>query len=157
MTKSGFRNPSGLPDNKQHTTAYDMARLGIALKRDFPQYYSFFSLPSFTHDGVIYTGHNRVIERYDGADGIKTGFIRASGYNLVTSASRNGHRLVAVIMGGNTATSRDNQMISLLDRTFDRLDNGDKESMADQHSEIGPKSANLEGSQRFIYAGNPAR
>jgi D-alanyl-D-alanine carboxypeptidase len=155
MKNTVFRNPSGLPDNKQHTTAYDMARLGIALKRDFPEYYSFFSMQSFTHNGIIYPGHNRVMERYAGADGIKTGFIRASGYNLVTSASRDGHRVVAVIMGGNTATSRDNQMISLLDRTFARLANGDKESMADQRSEIGPKSATLEGHQQFIFAGNP--
>ena len=111
MKNTVFRNPSGLPDNKQHTTAFDMARLAIALRRDFPDYYHYFSMSSFTYNGVTYPGHNHVMERYPGVDGVKTGFIRASGYNLVTSAERDGHRIVAVIMGGSTITARDNQMI----------------------------------------------
>lgn len=122
MRNTVFRNPSGLPDNKQHTTAFDMARLAIALRRDFPEYYHFFSLQSFDYDGVTYPGHNRVMERYPGVDGVKTGYIRASGFNLVTSAQKDGHRIVAVIMGGSTASSRDNQMIALLDRTFERME-----------------------------------
>lgn len=122
MKNTVFRNPSGLPDNKQHTTAYDMARLGIALNRDFPEFYPFFSLTSFDYNGVTYAGHNHVMKRYAGVDGIKTGYIRASGYNLVTSASRGGHRVVAVVLGGNTPGSRDNRMISLLDRTFARME-----------------------------------
>lgn len=121
MKKTVFRNPNGLPDNKQYTTAYDMARLGIALRRDFPEYYHFFSLHDFEYDGVTYTTHNRVMERYDGADGIKTGYIRASGFNLVTSVRRDGYNIVAVIMGGPSASSRDNQMVSMLDRTFASL------------------------------------
>lgn len=123
MKKTVFRNPSGLPDPKQHTTAMDMAKLGIALHRDFPEYYHFFSLTSFEYDGITYPGHNRVMERYPGADGIKTGYIRASGFNLVTSAERDGHRIVAVIIGGTSASSRDSQMISLLNRTFEDLAN----------------------------------
>lgn len=123
MKDTVFRNPSGLPDDKQHTTALDMAKLAIALRRDFPEYYHYFKLTSFEYNGVTYPGHNHVMERYPGVDGVKTGFIRASGYNLVTSAERDGHRLVAVIMGGSTIQSRDNQMISLLDRSFDELDN----------------------------------
>lgn len=122
MKNTVFRNPSGLPDNKQHTTAYDMARLGIALKRDFPEYYHFFRKKSFAYQGVTYEGHNRVMGRYAGVDGIKTGYIRASGFNLVTSAKRGGNNLVAVVMGGSSATARDNDMISLLDRTFARLE-----------------------------------
>jgi len=122
MKDTVFRNPSGLPDNKQRTTAYDMARMGIALKRDFPEYYPFFSQTNFTYNGVEYPGHNRVMERYSGADGIKTGYTRASGFNLVTSAKRAGHNLVAVVMGGKSANIRDNQMINLLDRTFAKLE-----------------------------------
>jgi len=122
MKNTVFRNPSGLPDNKQHTSAFDMARLAIALRRDFPEYYPYFKKTSFEYNGVTYPGHNHVMERYPGVDGVKTGFIRASGFNLVTSAERDGHRIVAVIMGGSTIVSRDNQMISLLDQTFDELE-----------------------------------
>jgi len=121
MKSTVFRNPSGLPDPKQYTTAMDMAKLGIALRRDFPEYYHYFKLTSFEHNGITYPGHNRVMERYPGVDGIKTGYIRASGYNLVTSAERDGHRIVAVIMGGTSGSSRDKQMVSLLNRTFEQL------------------------------------
>lgn len=133
MKNTIFKNPNGLPDNQQHTTAFDMARLAIALHRDFPEYYPFFKLESFDYNGITYPGHNHVMERYEGVDGVKTGYIRASGFNLVTSAHRNGHNLVAVIMGGTTAEARDNQMISLLDRTFDDLDS--KKNMAGARSD----------------------
>jgi D-alanyl-D-alanine carboxypeptidase len=118
MHNTMFRNPNGLPDNKQHTTAYDMARLAIALRRDFPEYYPFFKLQEFSYGGVSYNTHNHVMERYDGADGVKTGYINASGFNLVTSVRRDGYMLVAVVMGGTSASARDNYMIGLLDRTF---------------------------------------
>lgn len=122
MKDTVFRNPSVLPDNNQHTTAFDMARLAIALRRDFPEYYHFFSMQSFDYNGVTYPGHNHVMERHpEWVDGVKTGYIRASGYNLVTSAHRDGHNLVAVIMGSRTSQSRDSQMVSLLDRTFGQL------------------------------------
>ena len=126
MKNTVFRNPSGLPDNKQHTTAFDMARLAIALRRDFPEYYHYFKMTSFEWNGVTYPGHNHVMERYPGVDGVKTGFIRASGFNLVTSAKKDGHSIVAVIMGGSTVASRDNQMCDLLDRTFDELESKGK-------------------------------
>lgn len=118
MTSTQFYNPSGLPDARQVTTAYDMARLGIALKRDFPEYYHYFSIREFTYRGQNYTGHNRLLGRYPGADGIKTGYTNASGFNLVTSARRGGTRLVAVVLGGTTAGARDQRMMDLLDRTF---------------------------------------
>lgn len=121
MKSTVFRNPSGLPDDKQHTTAYDMARLAIALRRDFPDYYPVFKLKNFSYRGVTYTTHNHVLERYDGADGVKTGYIRASGFNVVTSARKYGYNVVAVVMGGTSASSRDEQMISLLNRTFEQL------------------------------------
>lgn len=126
MKDTVFRNPNGLPDNQQFTTAYDMAKLGIALRRDFPQYYPMFKIQSFSYDGVTYPGHNRVMQRYAGVDGIKTGYIRASGFNLVTSIRKDGHNLVAVIMGGNSASSRDDAMIDMLDRTFAKLESKQK-------------------------------
>ena len=130
MKDTVFRNPNGLPDPKQYTTAMDMARLGIALRRDFPEYYHYFSLTSFAYNGITYPGHNHVMERYEGVDGIKTGFIRASGYNLVTSAVRDGHHLVAVVMGGSTISARDDKMISLLDQAFEKLESGKRSNVA---------------------------
>lgn len=118
MTKTRFYNPSGLPDARQVTNAYDMARLGIALRRDFPEYYPFFSIREFTFRNRVYEGHNRLLGRYPGADGIKTGFIGASGFNLVTSCKRGNHRLIGVVLGGRTAASRDRQMMDMLDSVF---------------------------------------
>ena len=121
MKNTVFRNSSGLPDPGQHTTARDMAILGIALRRDFPQYFPFFKTESFSYRGKTYITHNHVMMRYEGVDGIKTGFIRASGFNLVTSANRDGHHLIGVVMGGSTWRSRDDKMIALLDKTFTQL------------------------------------
>lgn len=141
MKNTVFRNPNGLPDDAQHTTAYDMARLAIALRRDFPEYYHYFSLRSFDYNGVTYTGHNRVLARFNGADGVKTGFIRASGFNLVTSARRNGNNLVAVVMGGTSATARDNQMINLLERSFAELETRKKNLAREQENQDADKDA----------------
>lgn len=144
MKDTTFRNPNGLPDNQQVTTAYDMARLGIALRRDFPQYFPMFKIQSFTYDGVTYPGHNRVMARYAGADGIKTGYIRASGFNLVTSVRKGGYNLVAVIMGGSSATARDNAMINMLDRTFAQLESKQQKVLS-QNQVIMPANDNLGG------------
>ncbi|ERL50744.1 hypothetical protein BJB45_19300 [Halomonas huangheensis] len=118
MEHTTFRNASGLPDSGQMTTARDMAILAQRMIQDFPQYYHYFSLTEFTWRGTRHTGHNRLLDNYAGADGLKTGFIRASGFNVATSAVRNGRRMVAVVMGGYTAASRDEQMASVLDRGF---------------------------------------
>nr|WP_103969748.1 D-alanyl-D-alanine carboxypeptidase [Halomonas desiderata] len=121
MTSTVFRNASGLPDNAQVTTARDMATLSIRVMQDFPQYYHYFSTQSFTYRGTTHTSHNRLLRNYAGADGLKTGFIRASGFNVATSAIRNDRRIVSVVMGGFTAASRDTHMADLLDRGFARL------------------------------------
>lgn len=121
MKNTTFHNASGLPDPRQRTTARDMATLGLALKRHFPDYFSFFKTESFTFRGKTYTTHNRVMTRYEGVDGIKTGYIRASGFNLVTSAKKDGHNIVAVVIGGRTWRERDDQMIALLDKNFERM------------------------------------
>ena len=136
MKDTVFKNPNGLPDNGQYTNAYDMARLGIALRRDFPNYYPYFKLSRFDYQGVTYTTHNRVMLRYNGVDGIKTGYIRASGFNLVTSVKKDGHNLVAVIMGGSSATVRDDMMINMLDRTFAQLEQKGSSLAGGRHSEL---------------------
>jgi D-alanyl-D-alanine carboxypeptidase len=118
MTNTVFQNANGLPDPDQHTTARDMAILGVALLRDFPEYYHYFSVESFTYHGVQYAGHNHVLNKFDGADGIKTGYIRAAGFNLVTSATRNGRRLVGVILGGQSPYIRDKNMVALMTQGF---------------------------------------
>ena len=120
MHDTTFRNPHGLPDAGQTTTARDMATLSLRLMQDFPQYYHYFSRTRFAWKGKTITGHNRLLDNYPGADGLKTGFIRASGFNVATSAVRDGRRLVSVVMGGFTAASRDAHMADLLDRGFVR-------------------------------------
>lgn len=144
MKDTVFRNPNGLPDSQQYTTAYDMARLGIALRRDFPEYYPMFKMKEFTYDGITYPGHNHVMTRYPGVDGIKTGFIQASGFNLVTSIKKNGYSLVAVVLGGSSIVARDNAMIAMLDRTFEQLGaSSQKLSDNQDDAEDAEKSADL--------------
>lgn len=118
MTRSNFRNASGLPNRSQLSTARDMATLARALIHDFPQYYGLFATKSFTYNGRTYRNHNRLLSRYDGTDGIKTGYIRASGFNLAASTVRDGRRLIAVVFGGKTARSRDRHIATLLDRGY---------------------------------------
>jgi D-alanyl-D-alanine carboxypeptidase len=122
MRSTVFRNASGLPDPGQVTTARDMALLGMTLRRRFPQYYSYFSTTSFTFHGRTIRGHNDLIGGVDGVDGIKTGYTRASGYNVVTSVSRGNRKLVAVVMGGDTARSRNASMAALIDRYLPERD-----------------------------------
>jgi len=114
MDSTVFRNANGLPNPGQFTTAHDMAILGIALREHYPQYYGYFSTRSFMYGKRRINGHNRLLGRIKGVDGIKTGYTRASGFNLVTSVSTGGRRLVAVVMGGTTGRARDNQMAALI-------------------------------------------
>lgn len=118
MTSTEYRNASGLPDPDQYTTASDQAQLALALYRDFPREYRYFSTREFYFRGNAIHNHNHLLDWYEGADGIKTGYIGASGFNLAASAVRNGHRLIGVIMGGPSAGTRDREMAALLDRGF---------------------------------------
>ncbi|MBM3519783.1 MAG: D-alanyl-D-alanine carboxypeptidase, partial [Alphaproteobacteria bacterium] len=118
MSRTTFKNASGLPNPDQWTTARDMATLGLRLQRDFPQYYAYFKTTSFSYGGRTIKTHNRLLGRYKGTDGIKTGYIAASGFNLTTSALRNGKRVVGVVMGGKTAPSRNAYMVKMLDKAF---------------------------------------
>ena len=115
MRNTVFRNASGLPDNAQVTTARDMAVLGRALQDDFPRKFKYFSTKSFKWKGKTYTNHNRLLGKVKGVNGIKTGYTRASGYNLVCSAKRGRSEIVAVVLGGNTGRARDARMTSLLE------------------------------------------
>lgn len=121
MTRTTFRNASGLPNRYQKTTARDLATLALAILHNYPQYYHFFSVPSFVFHGARIYGHDRLLGRCRGVDGMKTGFTDASGFNLVTSAHRDGTRLVAVVMGWPTAYSRDRYMMALINRAFVRI------------------------------------
>lgn len=120
MRSTTFRNASGLPNNEQKTTARDMATLSTRLMKDFPRYYHYFSTQSFSYKGTTYNSHNRMVRNTHGVDGLKTGFIQASGFNVATSAKRGNRRVVAVVMGGQTAASRDQHMAQLLDRSFNQ-------------------------------------
>jgi D-alanyl-D-alanine carboxypeptidase len=118
MTSTVYRNASGLPDPEQRTTARDVAQLALALHHDFPREYRYFATRQFSFRGRLILSHNHLLDWYEGADGIKTGYIGASGFNLATSATRNGHRLIGVVMGGASAGSRDREMAALLDQGF---------------------------------------
>jgi len=126
MGSTTFRNASGLPNSRQVTTARDMARLGIALQEHFPRQFDMFSTRSFRYAGVTHRNHNRLLGRVRGVDGIKTGYIRASGFNLVTSVNHNGRSIVAVVMGGRTGASRNAQMEKLVAQYFPKASRRDR-------------------------------
>jgi D-alanyl-D-alanine carboxypeptidase len=118
MRNTVFRNASGLPDDGQHTTARDMAVLGMALRKRFPQYYYYFSATDFMFRGRLVRGHNDMLGRIPGVDGIKTGYIRASGFNIVTSYSLGGRQIVVVVMGADSARQRNDHAEALLRRAL---------------------------------------
>jgi D-alanyl-D-alanine carboxypeptidase len=120
MINTTFRNASGLPNPKQITTARDMATLARSLRHDFPEHYTVFKTPDFTFKGITHRNHNRLLAGFEGTDGLKTGFIQASGFNLVASAVRENRRLVGVVLGGESAGWRDARMMSLFDQAYDR-------------------------------------
>jgi D-alanyl-D-alanine carboxypeptidase len=114
MTRTLYKNASGLPDADQVTSARDQATLGRAVQERFPRYYKYFSTRSFTFRGQSIGNHNRLLGRVEGVDGIKTGYISASGFNLVTSVHRGNRYIVGVVMGGSSAGSRDARMRELI-------------------------------------------
>ncbi len=121
MKNTVFKNPSGLPNRYQHTTARDMARLGHALIYHYPGYYPYFSRTSFKYNGAVYKNHNNLMRRYRGMDGIKTGYIDASGFNLVASVERGGKRLIGVVFGGRKSKTRDAHMKRILNASFKKV------------------------------------
>jgi D-alanyl-D-alanine carboxypeptidase len=119
MTKTVYRNASGLPDMEQVTTARDQATLGRAIQDRFPKYYRYFQTAAFNYRGRVIRNHNRLIGRVEGVDGIKTGYTRASGFNLVTSVHRGNRFLVGVVLGGRSGGSRDATMRNLVAEYID--------------------------------------
>ena len=144
MKGTVFKNPSGLPNTEQYTTAMDMAMLGIALRKNFPEYYSYFKLRTFSYNGRTYKSHNRVLDRFNGADGIKTGYINASGFNLVSSVKKDGRNIVAVVMGGRSGRSRDDDMVRLLDKTFKQFANPQYAANEDKKQPAVSEAPNVE-------------
>jgi D-alanyl-D-alanine carboxypeptidase (penicillin-binding protein 5/6) len=121
MVNTHYVNACGLPDPRQVSSAHDIEILSRAVMRDYPQYYSYFGLQQFVWRGTVWKNHNGLLGKMPGVDGLKTGFINASGFNLSASAVRNGHRLIAVVLGGNSTAARDQHVEDLLDAGFDVL------------------------------------
>lgn len=121
MKDTTFKNASGLPNKDQKTTAKDMSILAGAMYYHFPQYYDMFSMRSFSYNNVTYRTHNHLLSRFEGTDGLKTGYTAAAGYNIVTSAERNGKRIIAVTMGHKTLRARDNFIAQQMDINLNKL------------------------------------
>lgn len=126
MSRSIFKNASGLPNRSQISTARDMATLSIALRRDFPKYFKFFTTKKFYYRGRAHGNHNKLLRRLPGTDGIKTGYIRASGFNIAVSVKYKSRRLIGIFFGGRTASRRDRHAITIFKRVFLMLDEMDR-------------------------------
>tara|TARA_Y100000590_G_scaffold254876_1_gene286193 strand:- start:155 stop:838 length:684 start_codon:yes stop_codon:yes gene_type:complete len=121
MTKTTFKNASGLPNRAQMTTARDIVTLSNALITNFPNEYKLFSREKFVWKNKTYKTHNKLMLSYDGADGIKTGYIKASGFQLAFSAVKKNKRLIGVYFGGDTGTQRNKRLAYLMDKSFKEL------------------------------------
>jgi D-alanyl-D-alanine carboxypeptidase len=128
MKNTTFRNASGLPNPDQVTTARDMAILAVRIIRDYPEYYGVFETRAFSYRGRSYRNHNKLLYGYKGTDGIKTGYTRASGFNLTASVKRDNKHLVAVVLGGKTGSQRDAAMRALLDKNLPKASTGKPQS-----------------------------
>src|SRR5437763_12719006 len=116
MSRTVYANASGLPDDDQITTARDQATLGRAIQDRFPRYYRYFATPAFVYRGYAMRNHNKLLGRVEGVDGIKTGYTRTSGFNLVSSVRRGNRHIVAVVLGGASGGARDARMRSLIEQ-----------------------------------------
>ena len=116
MSRTVYANASGLPDPDQITTARDQATLGRAIQDRFPREYRYFATPTFVYRGWAMRNHNKLLGRVQGLDGIKTGYTRASGFNLVTSVRRGPRHIVAVVLGGTSGAARDARMRGLIEQ-----------------------------------------
>jgi D-alanyl-D-alanine carboxypeptidase len=135
MLNTNFADASGLPNPDNVTTARDLAILARALHRDFPREYAWFSTEEYDYRGVSYANHNHLMHAFAGMDGIKTGYIHASGFNLAASAVRDGRRLIAVVMGGQSAPARDMKVATLLNEGFAHPA-GDSTEIADDEDSV---------------------
>ncbi|MBW6424739.1 SPOR domain-containing protein [Rhizobium sp. XQZ8] len=138
MTRTSYRNANGLPNTAQMTTARDQARLGIALRQHFPQYYGYFAIRSFTFGRQVIGNHNRLVGTVSGVDGIKTGYTRAAGSNLATSAQLDGRSIVAVILGGRSSAARDSSMRKLVAEYLPQASRGGSSNLIAQAAPTAP-------------------
>jgi D-alanyl-D-alanine carboxypeptidase len=138
MKNTTFRNASGLPNDQQLTTARDMAILAMHIMRDYPEYYGVFKTQYFTYKGRKYRNHNRLLFGYRGTDGIKTGYTRASGFNLTASVQRGDKHLVGVVLGGRTGAQRDAALRALLDANWSKATSGKPKATNFIASLLGP-------------------
>lgn len=157
MRNTVFRNANGLPDRRQTTTARDMAKLSLALRRDFPQYYHYFKTTQFTYKGRTYKTHNHVVTDFPGADGLKTGYINMSGFNVASSVKRDGYSLVAVVMGGRTSRSRDAHMKDLLSRSLRQLAKARPPMSVSRFARTEPPVPVFKPGTETLYASNDNR
>ena len=153
MSKTIYRNASGLPDDEQVTTARDQATLGRAIQDRFPRYYRYFSTASFTFRGHAIANHNHLLGSVEGVDGIKTGYTRSSGFNLVTSMRRGNRHLVGVVMGGHSAGSRDAIMRNLLAENLEKASTRRTVAAIAEHN---PSDANVEVASAEEVSATPA-
>lgn len=126
MESTTFRNASGLPDTRQISTARDMAELAEAMLTDHADYYGYFSKTRFAYGGRTYKNHNELLGSVEGVDGIKTGYTRASGFNLMASADRDGRRIIAVMLGGHTSKSRNAHVEALIEAAYTAIESSDE-------------------------------
>lgn len=131
MDRTTFANASGLPNLRQRTTARDMARLGLSLRENHPRSFRYFSTRTFRYGSSVYRNHNRLLGRVGGVNGIKTGYISASGFNLVTNVEKDDRHLVAVVLGGKTGRSRDDHMAALINRYIGKASTKERSRKAD--------------------------
>jgi D-alanyl-D-alanine carboxypeptidase len=149
MDRTVFRNASGLPDPEQHTTARDIATLALHLQRDFPDQYPLFSTAEFRFRNQVIPNHNHLLKQYPGTDGLKTGFINASGFNLAASAKHGEARVIGVVLGGPSSAARDHRMIELLDHGFAALQGANDVLVAvnEQPQTISAKIASIQATK----------
>lgn len=140
MKHTTFKNASGLPNSQQKTTARDMAVLAMAVYHHFPQYYKWFSAKSFQYKGRTIGGHNYLLKTFAGADGMKTGYTAASGYNIVTSAKRSEKRVIAVTMGHKSVAERDKKVAKMMDKGLNYMQQGGEINLAMLTKEINGNS-----------------
>ncbi len=154
MNRTTFKNASGLPNSLQKTTARDMSKLAMAVYHHFPQYYKWFAVQSFRYKGQLITGHNRLLKTFSGADGMKTGYTAASGYNIITSAKRNGKRVIAVTMGHRYVGERDKKAALMMDKGLTALKRSQWVDVAALTQEINggktTQTAAVSGSRKIL-------
>ncbi len=154
MKNTTFKNASGLPNSAQLTSARDMAVLAAAMYHHFPQHYKLFSSKSFTYKGQkIYT-HNHLLKTFEGADGMKTGFTNAAGYNIITSAQRNGHRVIVVTMGHNSIKERDTKAANLMNQGLRKLAMADHLETPNLYANLSATPKKTEDTHKIAHKSN---